>query len=252
MLIINLEFMGQFAKWIGGGLGWAVGGPIGGIIGFVIGSLIDDSSGIVKAGKTTGYSGRTTSGGYLMSLLVLMAAVMKADGKVMKSELNYVKQFMIQNFGEASAQDALKLLRDLLKQNIPVNAVCRQIQVNMNYSARLQLLHFLFGIAGADGRVEDNERQLIEHISREMGINTTDFQSIQAMFIRNVESDYKILEIEPGASEEELKKAYRRMAMKYHPDKVSHLGEEFQRAAKEKFQMVKQAYDNIKKERQMA
>lgn len=243
--------MGQFGKWIGGGLGWAVGGPIGGILGFVIGSIIDGTTEQIQiGGGTTGYSARTTtSGGYIMSLLILIAAVMKADGKVMRSELEYVKRFMVHNFGEASAQDAVKLLRDLLKQNIPVNEVCRQIRQNMNYSARLQLLHFLFGIANADGQVQEPERLLIAHISNEMGINNSDFESIQAMFIRNVNADYKILEIEPDVSNEEVKKAYRRMAMKYHPDKVSHLGEDFQKAAKEKFQMVNRAYENIKKQR---
>jgi DnaJ like chaperone protein len=244
--------MAKFGKWIGGGLGWAVGGPIGAIFGFMVGSIIDSSSGEIQTGRTTGYSGQTTTGGYVMSLLVLVASVMKADGKVMKSELDYVKNFMVQNFGEASAQEALRLLRDILKQTIPVNEVCRQIRQNMNYSARLQLLHFLFGIANADGHVEEKERQLIQHISREMGIGNSDFESIQAMFVRNIHADYKILEIEPSASNEELKKAYRRMAMKYHPDKVSHLGEDFQKAAKDKFQMVNQAFENIKKERKIS
>ena len=122
----------------------------------------------------------------------------------------------------------------------------------MNYSARLQLLHFLFGIAQADGQVETQEKNLIRHISNEMGISNSDFESIQAMFVRDTNADYKILEIEPDASPEDIKKAYRRMAMKYHPDKVSHLGEDFQTAAKEKFQKVNQAYENIKKEREIA
>lgn len=244
--------MGQFAKWIGGGLGWAVGGPIGGILGFVIGTIIDGGTEQFQTGRTTGYSGRTTAGGYIMSLLVLVSAVMKADGRIVRSELDYVKKFMVHNFGESTAQEAVKLLRDLLKQNIPVNEVCRQIRQNMNYSARLQLLHFLFGIATADGKADEQERRLIEHITREMGIGQSDFESIQAMFIRNVDADYKILEVEPTASDDDLKKAYRRMAMKYHPDKVSHLGEDFQKAAKEKFQMVSKAYDNIKRERNIA
>lgn len=242
--------MGKFGKWVGGGLGWAVGGPIGAIFGFVVGSIFDGSTEELTSRRTTGYSG-TTAGGYVVSLLVLVAAVMKADGKVLKSELDYVKKFLVHNFGEASAQDAIKLLRDLLKQNIPVNEVCRQIRQNMNSSARLQLLHLLFGIAQADGHVGESERKLIEHAAREMGIGQSDFESIQAMFVRHIDADYKILEINPSASDEELKKAYRRMAMKYHPDKVSHLGDDFQKAAKEKFQMVNQAYENIKKERQI-
>lgn len=247
--------MAKFGKWIGSGLGWAVGGPIGAIFGFVVGSIFDGNSGTAQqsiSGNKTGYSAGTTTGGYVMSLLVLVAAVMKVDGKVLKSELDYVKKFMVHNFGEPSAAEAVKLLRDLLQQNIPVNEVCRQVRQNMNYSARLQLLHFLFGIAGADGQIESNEQNLIANISRQMGISNSDFESILAMFVPNIDGDYKILEIERTASDEDLKKAYRRMAMKYHPDKVSHLGNDFQKAANEKFQMVNKAYENIKKERKIA
>jgi DnaJ like chaperone protein len=244
--------MAKFGKWIGGGLGWALGGPIGAIIGFTVGSMIDGSKGQMLSGPTTGYSGRTTTGGYVMSLLVLVAAVMKADGKVLKSELDYVKKFMVHNFGEASAVEATKMLRDLLNQTIPVNEVCEQIKQNMNYSARLQLVHFLFGIAQADGDVDLREQKLINHICQQMGISNNDIESIQAMFIPNTDSDYQILEIQRTATNDELKKAYRRMAMKFHPDKVSHLGDDFQHAAKEKFQKVNQAYENIKKERKIA
>lgn len=244
--------MAKFGKWIGGGLGWALGGPIGAIIGFGVGSMIDGGRDAVKTGTNVGYGGRTTTGGYVMSLLVLVAAVMKADGKVLKSELDYVKKFLVQNFGETSATEAIKMLKDILNQTIPINDVCWQIQQNMNYSARLQLLHFLYGIAQADGQVDASEQQTIAQISREMGISHSDYESIQAMFVPNTEGDFKILEIEPTATNEELKKAYRRMAMKYHPDKVSHLGEEFQKAANEKFQKVNQAYEKIKKERKIA
>ncbi|KJF45402.1 TerB family tellurite resistance protein [Draconibacterium sediminis] len=244
--------MAKFGKWIGAGLGAFAGGPIGAIIGFTIGSMFDGGQEAVKRGTRTGYSGRTTTGGYVMSLLVLVAAVMKADGKVLKSELDYVKKFMVHNFGEDSAQEAIRMLRDLLQQTIPVNEVCQQIKANMNYSARLQLVHFLFGIAQADGQVDVEEQKLITHICNQMGIGNNDFESIQAMFVPNTDADYKILEIERSASNDDVKKAYRRMAMKYHPDKVSTLGDEVQNAAKEKFQKVNQAYENIKKERKIA
>ncbi len=243
--------MAKFGKWVGGGLGWAFGGPIGAILGFVIGSVFDGSQQGIKASPGMGYSGQTTTGGYVMSLLVLTAAVMKADGKVLKSELDYVKKFMVHNFGEASATEAVRMLRDLMQQTIPVDEVSKQIKQNMNYSARLQLLHFLFGIAQADGEVDATEKEMIAQISREMGLTQSDFESIQAMFVPNTEADYKILEIETTATDEEVKKAYRRMAMKFHPDKVSHLGEDFQKAAHEKFQSVNKAYENIKKVRKI-
>jgi DnaJ like chaperone protein len=243
--------MAKFAKWIGGGLGWAVGGPIGAILGFVIGSVVDGAGDKMRLYQP-GPVGHTTAGGYVMSLLVLVAAVMKADGRVMRSELDFARDFLRRNFGEDSAAEAVKMLRDLLNQTIPVRDVCQQIKRNMHYSARLQLLHFLFGIAQADTNVSAEELALIEYISAEMGISDSDLKSIKAMFIKDTGFAYRILEIETSATDEEVKKAYRRMAMKYHPDKLASMGEEFQHAAQEKFKEVNEAYKAIKKERNIS
>jgi DnaJ like chaperone protein len=237
--------MGNFGKWIGSGLGWVVGGPIGGLFGFVVGSFLDSAT---TQTTTTGRNA-TTPGAFGMSLLVLIAAVMKADGKVVKSELDYVKQFFIRQFGQENAQEALRMLRDLLKQEIPLKEVCLQINRNMDYASRLQLIHLLFGVAGADKAIHPSEIKVIESISDYLGISSSDYLSIRNMFIPETDSSYKILEIERSATNEEIKKAYRKMALKYHPDKVSHLGEDFRKTADEKFKKMNEAYEKIKKER---
>lgn len=241
--------MAKLGKWITGGLGWAFFGPIGGIVGFVVGSLFDGADQGQMA-QNAGYQPRqTTQGGYIMSLLVLVAAVMKADGKILKSELEYTKQFFVRSFGTAAAGEAIKILRDLLNQNIPVTEVCHQIRKNMDHPSRLQLIHFLFGIADADGLVHETEHKLIKHIAEQMGISQKDYESIESMFVANTDAAYKILEVEPTATDEELKKAYRKMAIKYHPDKVHYLGDDIQKAAHEKFQKVNEAWETIKKQR---
>lgn len=237
--------MGKFAKWIGGGLGWAFFGPVGGLFGFFLGSVVDS----VETAQVT--SGKTTPGDYAMSLLVLVAAMLKADGKILKSELDYVKRFLVQNFGVDGAQEALIMLRDLLKQDIPVQDVCKQIASNVDYSSRLQLLHFLFGLAYADGHFDPAEGRLIDEISFHMGITSKDVDSIQSMFKNTIGDLYKVLEIDSTATNEEVKKAYRAMAVKYHPDKVAYLGEDVKKAANEKFQKLNDAYEKIKKERGM-
>jgi DnaJ like chaperone protein len=240
--------MAKFAKWILGGLGWAIMPPLGGIFGFIIGSLIDDPD-VIKGQKVLQSGQPTTQGGYVMSLLVLVAAVMKVDGKVLKSELDYTRQFFVRSFGTDAAVDALKMLRDLLKQEIPVNEVCMQIRTNMDHPSRLQLLHFLFGIALADGQVHASEHQLIAKIAQQLGISEKDYQSIESMFVANTDAAYKILEADPSSTDDEMKKAYRRMAVKYHPDKVHYLGEDIQKAADEKFQKVNEAWETVKKQR---
>jgi DnaJ like chaperone protein len=240
--------MAKFGKWVGLGLGWALGGPIGGILGLAVGSIFDSGTS-VAAGHVKDIRGRTLRGDYAASLLVLIAAVMKADGRVMKSELDYVKRYFITRFGEDTASEALVMLRDILKQDIPLRDVTQQMAQRLDYSYRLEMLHFLFGIASADGSVSDQENRVIQQISGYMGISESDFSSIRAMFVSQTDAAYKILEIESTVSDEEVKKAYRRMAMKYHPDKVSHLGEDFKKVAQEKFRKVQGAYEQIKKER---
>ncbi len=214
------------------------------ILGFGIGSLFETP----EFSKTKVYSS-TTTGSFAMTMLVLVAAVMKADGRVLKSELNYVKKYFVQSFGEESAAEAIKMLHDIINQNIPVQAVGLQIKQNLDYSSRLQLLHLLFGVAQADGKVDFSELNTIASIAGYMGVSSKDFESIKSMFVADVDSAYKILEIEKTATDEEVKKAYRKMAVKFHPDKVSHLGDDFQKQAKEKFQKVNEAYEKIKKER---
>lgn len=238
-----------FGKWVGGGLGWVLGGPIGGILGFVFGSIYDSFQPGVEEYK--GFT-PTQEGDFKVSLLVLIAAIMKADGKILKSELNYVKTFLLRQFGEAETERLLLLLRGIIRQNLDVDEICEQIQENMEYPSRLQLVHFLMGVASADGEPHAAEAEVLRRVCLHMGIRQSDFESIKAMFVKDAGSNYRILEITPEATDEEVKKAYRKMALKYHPDKVLHLGEHLQSAAKEKFQQLNAAYNEIKKQRGMS
>ncbi len=237
--------MANFTRWITGGLGWAFFGPIGGIVGFLIGSVVDGSQ--TRTQRTV--TGATTPGDFAIRMLVLIAAVMKADGKVLKSELDYVKNYFVQAFGESSAGEAIMMLRDILKQDIDIREVSLQIKARMDYSSRLQLIHLLFGVSLADAQVHPAELEIIQKIANYLGISARDFDSIKSMFIENTDAAYKILEVERTATNDEIKKAYRKMAVKYHPDKVSYLGEEFRKSADEKFKKVNEAYEKIKKER---
>ncbi len=240
--------MAKYGKWVGGALGWAFGGPLGALFGFFLGSVFDASSGFYFS---KGAAGPTTGADFRLSMLALLAAVMKADRKHLKIELDFIKNIFRNSFGDAYTREVMSVLKELLEKDIPVRDICLQIRSHMEHPARLELLNILFALAYADKELHPNEDYLLQQIASDLGISEKDFQSIRSVHVPDNGWAYKVLEIEPSASDDEIRKAYRRMAMKYHPDKVAHLGEDVAKSANEKFQAVNRAWNQIKEERKI-
>lgn len=258
---------------IGLGLGLMFWGPIGAIVAFVIAKLIESASGGESTEKQRMRQNLGNTGSqrdFNISLLILSAAVMKADNVLLRSELDYVKRFYVRNFGTQRAESYIKMLREILKKEYDLEKVTSQVRY-IDYASRLQLMYYLFGIAEADGAINDDELQVLTRIAIGLNISTEDFESVKAMFnsysggsndyqqgggwqrqSNNLDNAYKILEISSDATDEEVKKAYRNMAKKHHPDRVSHLGEEVRKSAEEKLQEINNAYEVIKKQRNIA
>ncbi len=250
--------MPKYAKWIGALLGWFLTRrPWGAILGFLIGTLIDEAQVKVSTGRRSALNDDPDDAppirvnDFSNALLVLSAAVMKSDGVPKRSELDYIRNFFVRQYGEQKAARDMLQLREMLKQDIPVYQVCSRILQFMPLASRLQLIHYLFGLSNADGAIHAADINVIQQISDYLRIDAADLNSIKAMYYRDSHSDYKILEVDENASDEEIKKAYRKMALKYHPDKVAQEGPEVQKAATEKFKKLQEAYENIKKKRGM-
>ena len=235
-------------KWIVGALGWAMFGPIGGILGYYLTSRIERlaEAAVMYGEEQTWQQGQRNS--FLMSLLVLSTAVIKADGKTTSQEMSLLREFFARNFGAQAADEADEIVREISAKEFNLYEVCGQIRSCMDYSQRLQLYHFLVSLGACDG-LHPREVDVLETIASYIGLSKGDADSIFAQFRPSNDSNYKILEISPDASDEEVKKAYRKMALKYHPDKVATLGEDVQKAAEEKFKAVAQAYEAICRER---
>ena len=243
--------MASISKFLGATLGWTFAGPIGGILGFVVGSFIDEFALNEKEeDHDKKATSATNSGDFEISLLVLAAIVIKADGNVNQKELHYVRNTFIGMYGAERAGRAFKIFKGIIQSDkINTQQVCMQINQHMNHASRLQLLHFLFNVAKADGAVSESEMQKINTISGYLNINSFDYNSIRAMFYKEADSAFKILEIEKTVSNEEVKIAYRKMVKKYHPDKLRGLGDAHIKGAEEKFRQVQKAYEHIQKER---
>ena len=237
-------------KWIVGALGWAMFGPIGGILGYYFTSKVEKMAeeSARDGEEQTWNQGQRNS--FLMSLLVLSAAVIKADGKTTAQELTTLREFFNRNFGPQAGAQAEDIVKDLVKKEFNIYDVCGQIRSSMDYSQRLQLYHFLVSLGACDG-LHQREIDILEVIASYIGLSKSDTDSIFAMFRPNNDSNYRILGIDPSATDEEVRKAYRKMAVMYHPDKVATLGEDIQKAAEEKFKAISQAYEAICKERGM-
>ena len=237
-----------FGKWIAGAFGWAMFGPIGGILSYFITSRLEKMSEAAAQQAEAQNWNQGQRNSFLMSLLVLSAAVIKADGKTTSQELATLRSFFIRNFGPQAGNDAEEIVQELLKKDFNLYEVCTQVRSCMDYSQRLQLYHYLVSLGASDG-LQQREIDVLETIANYIGLSKVEVDSVFAQFRPSNDRYYKILEITPDATNDEIKKAYRKMAVKYHPDKVATLGEDVQKAAEEKFKAISQAYEAICKER---
>jgi DnaJ like chaperone protein len=127
--------------------------------------------------------------------------------------------------------------------------VCYEFKQYSSYEERLSLLRIVYLVAFADKELHPNEERMINDIIGFVEINTDDAFEIRGEFCSDSDKHYQILNITRNSSVEDVKKSYRLLSKKYHPDRVSHLGDEFAKLASEKFQIINKAYEEIKKEK---
>ncbi len=240
-------------KWVAAIIGYYLFRYPGAIAGFVLGSFIDNASNKGGSAKTVLRDmtrQRVSPADFELNLLSLCSLVIKADGNISQTEMDYVRQYFVSTYGKEKANAIFRTFNEInKKREISAQRICAYLNQRTRYEVRLQLLHFLFGIAQADGFASPPEISKIQEIAGYMRVSARDFESIKAMFVKTVDNSYKILEIEKTATDDEVKKAYRTMAKKYHPDRVNTQDEAIKKGAEEKFKQVQKAYETIQSER---
>lgn len=263
-------------KWIGAFLGVLNGGVLGGIAGYAIGAFLEsifNSGDSQQANDNTSYNSTeayddqqyydTDNGernGFLFSMMVLAAHIIQADGKIMHSEMEMARQFLRTNFGEGAVQqgnDILLRMFDYRKQHgdqewhNEIENACIDMRRLMPEEHRLQLVAFLAEIAKADGKIVADEVKELKWIAARLGLNTGVVEQMLAMGGDTLEDAYQVLGISPNATDDEVRRAYRKMALQYHPDRVATLGDDVKEAAQKKFQELNNAKERIFKSRNM-
>ena len=231
-------------KWLAAFLGYSFLRFPGAILGFFIGSFIEL---LIKGSiKFSSLNRSIKPEKFELNLLALSALIIKADGKILEKELTFVRNFFITQYGKEKADSIFKTFNAQIKQETQHLDKLAQVFVQKTqYETRLQILHFLFGIANADGSISSSELYKLAQIAASLKLRQLDVESIKAMFIKKADNAYKILEVQPTATVDEVKSAYRKMVKKYHPDKLRSSDPAMVKGAEEKFRAVRKAYEII-------
>jgi DnaJ like chaperone protein len=236
--------MPRYEKWLGAGLGFVVtGNPVGAYMGYVAGSALESDS------KTSNKGLSITE--FETNILVLAAEVIKADGKASAVELDFVRTFFDTHFDTAHRVERSKVLYHCIQRGYDPRKACQDLRTTASTSTRRQLLQFLFELAAADTISSDKEISLLFKIAGWLNINDVEFKKIRKEINTVNKIDYTLLQVQPNASWDEIKAAYRRLVLEFHPDKNAQLSKAAQEEMAHKFMQLQAAFDRIKQERGM-
>jgi DnaJ like chaperone protein len=250
-------------KLYGAALGFSFGGPIGALLGAAIGHIVDETS-----DGTAGIGGSVGAGrgelNFVTSLIYLLVGAARADGAVTDREVETIKNFFKEQLGYSSTQLYFvnRIITEAMGRDINMGDACRDITSRTCYEERLFLIRLCYEVALSDRGINPSEEEFIARAAQNLGINDYDYMMVRRPFIdsqgadpaesHSLQNPYAVLGVEPGSSTQDIQKAYRELAGKYHPDKVSHLGHEFIDLATRKFTAIQAAYERIKAERGQA
>ena len=257
--------MSWFGKIIGATIGFFLGGPIGMITGLVFGHMYDKGQEIEQSeGEDSGhrqYFFRNT--GYNRSQMVffvgafsMLAKLSAADGRVTEGARRKVIEFMVNDlklYGQ-SLDYARDIFDQAINQNVSFENLADQFYNNFRSSPQLLtlMLDIFYRVAMEDGRLSANEERLIDYAARTFRISDSLHDSIRRNHnVKGASKAYAVLGLTESASEAEIKKAYRKLILEYHPDTVAAKGmaDEFKEYATKRFREIQEAYEIISKER---
>jgi DnaJ like chaperone protein len=197
---------------------------------------------------------------FVFLLVNILVKIAQADGHFTKPELNAILSFFQHHL--RYNQDQMFWVKQLVKEareaQVDLGQLLEEFRVSFAYEPRLILLELIYQIIYTKQPPPENELRMARQIAQLLQISVYDQRTIEAKYMyrqrqeatssaQQEEQYYAVLGLEPGADFVEIKKAYRKLSMQYHPDKVGHLGEEFKKIAEEKMKEINVAYGYFEK-----
>ena len=195
---------------------------------------------------------------FVFLLVNILVKIAQVDGKVTQAEINTIVNFfrMHLHYNQSQIFWIRDLVKEALASTLSLEVLLTDFKNRFNYEPRLILLELVYQVIYSEPVVQSTapELKVAQFIAVFLEITEYDHLSIRSRYMARartaVASDerfYQVLGLEQSATFEEIKSAYRKLSMKYHPDKVGHLGEEFRQVAEEKMKELNEAYQFLKK-----
>ncbi|SDO99207.1 DnaJ domain-containing protein [Desulforhopalus singaporensis] len=200
---------------------------------------------------------------FVWLLVQILIHTAKIDGQITRAEVQTIHRFFQTNLRYNQTQMAWvkELIKEAAQAEQSLDALLHEFKSTFTYEPRLILLELVYQILYTKTEVPEYELNIARYIADYLDISSYDQKTVEAKYRYHQQyrsygaadssaKHYASLGLEKGATFEEIKKAYRKLSMQYHPDKVSHLGEEFKKVAEEKMKEINAAYDYFKKNSQ--
>ncbi len=197
---------------------------------------------------------------FVYLLVHILVKIAQMDGHFTKAELATMTNFFQYNLHYDTDQMywVKQLIRDARDADEDMNALLTEFKQKFAYEGRLILLELVYQIIYLKKPVVEEELRQARNIAAFLQISSYDLRNIEAKYMygrqqsattaaQSEEQYYAVLGLQQGADFIMIKKAYRKLSMQYHPDKVAHLGDEFKGVAEEKMKEINAAYDYFKK-----
>lgn len=195
---------------------------------------------------------------FVFLLVNILVKIAQVDGKVTQEEINTIINFFRNHlhYNQSQIFWVKDLIKEALASTLSLEVLLADFKNRFNYEPRLILLELVYQVIYSEPVVPSTapELEVAQRIAIFLEITEYDHLSIRSRYmararatVTSEERYYQVLGLELGATFEEIKSAYRKLSMKYHPDKVGHLGEEFRQVAEEKMKELNEAYQFLKK-----